>query len=219
VQDSTYHVLLDGAQVGPYDRRTIVGMRIRKALGSRDVVVAADGRRLTVRDLVRRPEADSALPASRTASRSVVQAIHAASLVEVDGAGCCEVPPFRGELQLRVQTRALRIEGRWRQGRAWKQDRLKIPLEQVVHAGLRGSLVDLGLRTEAGAALQRLTLDLRTPQAAGEFAASLTGATAWPFDPVPRSRPGIQRLAWAGVAGVAVLVTGVLVGVWVLTHR
>jgi len=34
VDQTIYHVLLEGRKVGPYDRRTIVGMRIKKTLTS-----------------------------------------------------------------------------------------------------------------------------------------------------------------------------------------
>jgi hypothetical protein len=222
VQDSVYHVLAEGGRLGPFDRRTIVGMRVRKALRGSDVVVGADGRQYAVRDLVRQPRTEAAFQPERSGSYSVVQAIHAATLVGTAGSGCCVVPPFTGELEVRVQTKVLRIEGRFREGLAMRQDRLKIPLAHVVHVGRRDSIVDLGLRAEAAAATQRLTLDLRTPEAAKEFAGSLPNATAWPAEPV-RAKPSparrTQALAWAGVAAVAGLVSAVLLVVWVLTRR
>ena len=48
MENARYHVLLEGRRVGPYDRRTIVGMRIKKALTSADVLVTAEGGQLTV---------------------------------------------------------------------------------------------------------------------------------------------------------------------------
>ncbi|QJW84811.1 hypothetical protein HK414_17805 [Ramlibacter terrae] len=223
MQDSVYHVLVEGGgRLGPFDRRTIIGMRVRKALRGGDVVVGADGRQRAVRDLVRQPRAEAAFQPERSGSYSVVQAIHAATLVDTAGSGCCVVPPFTGDLEVRVQTKVLRIEGRFREGPATRQDRLKIPLEHVVHAGRRGSIVDLGLRAEAAAATQRLTLDLRTPEAAGDFAGALPNVTAWPDEPV-RAKPSAsvptQTVAWMGVAAVTALVSAVLVVVWVLTHR
>lgn len=226
MQDSVYHVLAEGGQVGPYDRRTIVGMRIRKVLASADVVVRGDGRRLTVRELVRqRPEgrfeASRAGEPSRGGSYSVVQGIHTATLVEVDGPGCCVLPAFKGEMEVRVQTRALRLEGRFRDGLSWKQDRVKIPLEQVAHARVRGSLVDLGLRSGPSAPLQRVTLELSTPDAAGEFAALLPQAAAWPQEKAPASR--LSQLAnpqvWGVLAGTLLVVGLVLLMVWALTSR
>ncbi|RYY84111.1 MAG: hypothetical protein EOO24_38095 [Comamonadaceae bacterium] len=224
MQDSVYHVLLQGQRVGPYDRRTIVGMCIRKALGSDDVVVGADGHELTVRDLVRKPRADGDFQPNRSGSYSVVQGIYAAALDGVQGDACCAIPPYAGEMEVRVQTKVLRIEGRWREGLGWKQDRVKIPLEQVVHAAVRGDLVDLGLRARPGAAVQRLTLNLLSPEAAHEFAGLLPHVSAWPFDPVPKARakpasvPG-TLMVWGGAAGITVLVLIVVVAVWKLTHR
>jgi hypothetical protein len=221
LQDSEFHVLGEGGQVGPYDRRTIVGMRVRKVLRGSDIVVDAQGRRQEVRELVGKPRAPGAFHPERSGSYSVVQAIHAATLVDAVGNGCCEVPPFSGELEVRVQTKALRIEGRRRDGMAFKQDRLKIALEHVVHAGVRDSRVDLGLRAEPAAATQRLTLDLLTPEAAREFVQALPHVTPWPAEPV-RSKPAAGRrslaLAWTGVAAVIGLVTAVLLLVWVLTR-
>lgn len=227
VQDSVYHVLVEGGQVGPYDRRTIVGMRIRKALAGSDVLLGADGRRLTVRELVRqRPagnlEASRAGEPSRGGSYSVVQGVHAASLVEVQGSGCCKVPAFQGEMEVRVQTRALRLQGRFRESLMWRQHRIKVPLEQIVHARVRGQLVDLGLRAEAAAPLQRVTLDLLAPDAAAELAASLPHATAWPQEPGANNRGRLQWTdpqAWGALLGTVLLVGAVLVVVWAVAYR
>lgn len=227
VQESVYHVLVEGGQVGPYDRRTIVGMRIRKALASADVVVGADGRRLTVRELVRhgaqgKVEASRAGEASRGGSHSVVQGVHVARLVEVEGATCCAVPAFKGDLEVRVQTRVLRLEGRFRDGLAWKQDRVKLPLEQVVQARVRGSLVDLGLRADAAAPLQRVTLDLLTRDAAKEVVAALPQAAPWLPQPQPKGARWLSQLAnpqvWGILLGTSLLVGAVLIVVWGLTH-
>jgi len=222
VQDSVYHVLVEGGRLGPFDRRTIIGMRVRKALRGGDRVVGADGREHVVRDLVRPPRTRATLQPVRSGSYSVVQAIHAATLADTAGSGCCVVPPFTGELEVRVQTRVLRIEGRLRDGLGSRQDRLKIPLEHVVHAGRRGSLVDLGLRADAAAATQRLTLDLHTQQAAQDFAAALPNATPWPDEPVRATASASSRtpaVLWTAVAAVTALVSVLLVGVWVLTRR
>ena len=41
--------------MGPYDRRTIVGLRIKKTLSSAHQLEASDGSRLTVAELLGRP--------------------------------------------------------------------------------------------------------------------------------------------------------------------
>lgn len=225
MQNPVYHVVLEGRTLGPFDRRTIVGMRIKKTLTSKHVLVGADGDRITVGELVRGQPPQPPFQASTgegTASYSVIQATHPASLLEVEGSGF-EIPPFKGEIELRVQTKVLRMSGRFRQGLAWKEDRVKFPLQDIAHARLRGSIVDLWVRTSrAGEGLQRLTLEMFTPEAAGELTEKLTHSAPWPgSEPLAgRSAAGkspLHPLLWAAVVGTAVVVATVLV--WVLIRR
>lgn len=227
MENPVYHVLLDGRTVGPYDRRTIVGMRVKKTLGSDHVLVGADGARTTVGALVRQDAPVPAFQASnnggleppRPSSYSVIQAMHPATLLEVEGAGYA-VPSFQGEIEVRVQTKVLRVAGRFREGRNWKEDRVKFPLQDIAHARLRGSVVDLWVRPPGGAALQRVSLDLGTPEAAGELAESLPHASPWPgSEPLAaglNKASGVHPLLWTVVAGTVVAVGAVLV--WVLTR-
>lgn len=223
-----YHVELEGRTLGPYDRRTIVGMRIRKTLTSKHVLLAGDGARLTVGELVNgggaREAAPPAAPGEPVPSYSVVQATHPASLVEVQGPGYV-VPPFKGEIEVRVQTKVLRLSGRFREGLGWKEDRVKFPLQDIAHARLRGSVVDLWIRTStASEGLQRVTLDMGTPAAAGELTEKLPHSAPWPgSEPLAgrlaetAARRSVHPLVWGAVVGTAVLVATVLV--WALTRR
>ena len=188
MEETRYHVVLDGRRVGPYDRRTIVGMRVRKTLTSRSMLEGSDGARLTVAELLHGTLPESPAPApgpvpAARASHAAIQAMHAADLLEVRGRGH-EVPPFKGEVEVRVQTRVLRIAGRFRGALGWKEDRVKLPLQDIVHAGLQGSVVELGVRPPSGEALQHLKLDLRTPEAARELVEGLPHAV-----PAPGSEP------------------------------
>ncbi|MBA2674835.1 hypothetical protein [Ramlibacter sp.] len=212
-----YHVLLEGQRVGPYDRRTIVGMRIKNTLTSGHVLVAGDGSRSTVADLVKLRPRDNTFQPNRSGSYSVVQATYSASVVEVAGRGPA-LPPFKGEVETRVQNEVLRIAGRLRHGLGWKDGRVKLPLNDILHARLRGTLVDLGLRIAGDSGLQRLTLELFTSQAAKEFVQWLPAAKPWPdaeaaAPPTPRS----HLLGWATVIGTAVAIG--LVMVVVLTRH
>ena len=230
-----YHVLVgEGRRLGPFDRRTIVGMRVKKTLKSDSVLEGADGAQLTVAELVRQsaPVAvdvpveapsddivvagDSSQPGRTGTSYSVVQGIHSARLLEVEGAGY-EIPPFKGELEVRVQTRALRISGRFREGLAWREDRVKFPLEQIPHARLRGTIVDLWVRSADQARPQRVSLDLLTREAAGELAESLPLSSPYPgSEPLAARavRSGAHPLLWAAVVGAAMVVGGIVL--WVL---
>jgi hypothetical protein len=225
LENPVYHVVLEGRTLGPYDRRTIVGMRIKKTLTSEHTLVDADGGKLTVGELVRGEPVQPAFEPSKgdgAASYSVVQGMHPASLLEVEGTGY-EIPPFKGEIEVRVQTKVLRLAGRFRDGLAWKEDRVKFPLEDIAHARLRGSVVDLWVRTaKAGEALQRVSLEMFTPDAAGELTEQLTHSAPWPgSEPLAGRLQGgatvLHPMLWAAVVGTAVVVTTVLA--WVLTRR
>lgn len=198
--------------VGPYDRRTIIGMRIRNALASESVLVSADGAQLTVGDLIRSKRPEPFNP-NRSGSYSLVQATFTSGLIEVDGRGLA-IPRFRGEIETRVQSDVLRLAGGFRRVFGWKEDRVKIPLKSIVHARVRNSLVDLWVQPEsasAGAAhLQRLTLELFTPESAGELVDWLPAAKPWPGGTAERAVPVPYALLGA-IAGVFVVVVLVLV--------
>jgi hypothetical protein len=227
--ETLYHLVLDGRRLGPYDRRTIVGMRVRKTLTSGHMLEATDGARLSVAELLHgtlpatppAPPAPAPAPAAEEAaaparigrSYSVIQAVHPADLLQVQGRGYA-IPAFRGEIELRVQTRALRIAGRFRDALAWKDDRIKIPLADIVHARLQGSVVELGVRPPSGDGEQRLRLDLRTPEAARELVEGLPHAVPAPGSE-PLAAPGAPGKRKVGrhalVAGLALLALAVAV--------
>ena len=217
--EPVYHVMLEGRQVGPYDRRTIVGMRIKNTLTSDHVLLTPEGHQLTVADLLRIRPRDNSFQPMRSGSYSLVQATYSASLVSVEGRGFA-MPAFKGEIEARVQGDVIRIAGRFRQGFGWKEDRVKLPLKDVVHARVRSSLVDLWVRNEGEAKLQRITLELFTPEAAGEFVDWLPNATPWPEqDSQPATlAPAPHRSLWIAATAASAVVL-VLVAVVVLSRR
>lgn len=215
MQNPVYHVLLEGRRVGPYDRRTIVGMKVKKALSSKSVLVGEDGSHTTVGELVRQALPDHGFAASSQGaapagapSRPVVQGIHPARVLEVQGAGYT-IPPFQGEVDVRVQGKVLRVSGRFRVGPDWKEERIKFPLQDIAHARLRGTIVDLWIRTPDGSGKQRVSLDLLKPEAAGELAESLPHAAPYPGSEPLAGRTaagarGRSSLMWASAVGAAV---------------
>jgi hypothetical protein len=223
VDQTVYHVVLEGGQVGPYDRRTIVGMRIKETLTSDHVLIGADGTQLTVGDLIRR-RSPTPFNAERSGSYSVVQGAYPASLVEVTGRGI-EVPKFRGEIEIRVQADGvLRLAGRFRRGFGSKEGRVKIALKDVAHARVSGSQVQLGLRGEAERKPRQFRLELFTPQAADEFVGWLPDATPFPgstpaASQATRSAGASPQAIWT--AAISVLSVAIVVGVvlGVVLHR
>src|SRR3954471_5699354 len=71
LDEPEYHVVLHGKQVGPYSRRTIVGMRIRGTLGNDDAVLTSQGVQLTVSDLVKKRELDNTFQPDRSGTYSL----------------------------------------------------------------------------------------------------------------------------------------------------
>jgi hypothetical protein len=217
LDQTIYHVLLEGRTVGPYDRRTIVGMRIKNALTGEDVLIGTNGARLTVADLIGRAPVAQFNP-DRSGSFSVVQATYTAGLVDRQGRGI-EIPEFKGEVEVRVQGEVLRLAGRYRHGLRWKEGRVKIVLKDVVHARVNGSQTELWLRNGASDRLQRVTLELFTHEAAGELAEWLPGATPFPKPvaagsaraPAGSSAHGL----WIALAA-GVVVVGLMLGVLLL---
>jgi hypothetical protein len=212
VDETVYHVLLEGRTVGPYDRRTIVGMRIKKALTSDHVLISTGGAQLTVADLIGQRPTRQFNP-DRSGSFSVVRATYAASLLEVDGPGM-DIPKFKDEVQARVQGDVLRLAGRFRKRLGWKEDRVKIPLNDVVHARVRGSQVDLWLRNAQETRLQRIALELFTPETAGELVDWLPAATPFvePAEPAsgPTLRDDVMESAVPAPSGLWVAVGGAM---------
>lgn len=217
MEQPLYQVLLEGRTLGPYDRRTIVGMRIRKALASHDVLLASTGAQLTVADLVKQRPLEPGFQPNRSGNYSVVQATYTASLLGLRGPRM-GVPAFKGEIEARVQGEVLRLAGRFRSGLRWKEDRVKVRLNDIVHARVRGSVVDLWLRQQGGDRMLRITLELFSPESACEFVDWLPAATPWPHEdsapavlaPAPTGHP----LLWLAVAGTGLAVAGILVFVF-----
>jgi hypothetical protein len=218
LDEPLYHVLLEGGKVGPYDRRTIVGMRIKKTLTSEHMLIDGSGMRLTVADLIGRRAGANDFQPNRSGSFSIVQATYPASLVEVQGKGF-HIPGFRDEIEARVQGEVLRIAGRFRHRLRWKEGRIKLPLADVAHVRVAGSQVDLWLRTGDGTALQRVALELFTHDAAAEFVRWMPQATPWPEPGTSRPAAAAPAKAsvhahalWISIASVA-LVIGVVLAV------
>lgn len=184
MEDTLYHLVLEGRQVGPYDKRTIVGMRAKNALAGDNLLIGADGSKLTVDELVHGRKDQFAL----TGTFSLIKARYDAKLASCDRQG--PLPRYEGDLEVRVQEDILRIAG--------KNERVKIALKDVVHARARKQFADLWLRTDTGG-LQAATFEMASPEAAAELVRWLPGAT----------HPTAAVLAARG----APLPLGILVGV------
>lgn len=219
-----YHVLHEGRRMGPYDRRTIVGLRIKKTLTSEHQLEGSDGSRLTVAELIGRQPPAGEFNSMRSGGYSSARYTCSASLVESEP-GPVEIPAFRGEVEVRVHSDVLRIAGTHRSGRSIKEGRVKLPLKDIAYGRALGSRVDLWLRAADGPALQRLALDLLSDDAARDLLFWLpdvrpwheaAGAAAPTAAPAGSGNASVSPLLWAAVIGMAMVAGFVL---WVVLRR
>lgn len=193
--------------VGPYDRRTIVGMRIKHMLTGDHLLVASGGSQLTVRDLIGAGPT-AAAPRGRSETGGRVQASFTAMLLDATRRGFA-IPRFKGEVEVRVQADALRLAGRYRRLLRWRDGRIKLPLKDIAHARANGPRTDLWLQPEGSSRLQRLGLYLFTAEAAAELAACLAPAAGQPAHPAAAAAQaaagGKRAMATGRVLVVAVL--------------
>lgn len=227
MEPMAYHVLHEGRRMGPYDRRTIVGLRIKKTLSSDDQLEASDGSRLTVAELLGRPAPSEDFNSMHSGAYSSARYTCSASLIDSEP-GPVGILAFRGEVEVRVHSDLLRLAGSYRTGRAIKDGRVKLPLKDIVYVRSAGPRVDLWLRAGdvpgASPGLQRLALDLFSADSARDLLHWLPDAQPWPHGaatvaPVAtaaRTNASISPLLWAAVIGIALVAGFVL---WVALRR
>lgn len=219
MDQQTYHVLLEGRAVGPYDRRTILGMRIKHMLTGDHLLVRGNGSRCTVRELIGAGAADADVQHSRIGTSSRAQATYTGILVERTGRGFA-IPRFQGELEVRVHPDVLRLAGRYRRFLRWRDGRIKLPLNRIVQASATDTRVDIGLQPEGASRVQQLALYMFTADAAQELLAYLLPDAPQPETPAqaPAADRGANRaMSPPRVLAIAIGGLAVVIGVLVLT--
>ncbi len=188
VDKPAFHLVLGGRKVGPYDRRTIVGMRLKHVVSSSHVVIDDEGQQFTVAELIGRWPRGNDFNPNRTGGFSIVQANYPASLLSVAGKGY-GIPKFQGEIEMRVQGDVLRVAGRFRERLGWRLDRIKLVINDIVHYQTSGSCVEIWMRIGDNKPMQRAVFELFTPEMAAELTTWLTNATPWPEPAAPAAAP------------------------------
>jgi hypothetical protein len=137
--DSPYRYLLlvGERQLGPYDRKTIVGMRIKKLIDNELPIKRSDGHRMTVAQLVAdRFEMTDAETLDRQAASPPASGIWPTFLMNCGGS---LIKPgafgFIGKGELRFQGDFLRLTANRKSGfMSTKSERIKLPLKAMVSA-------------------------------------------------------------------------------------
>lgn len=133
----SYRILLNDKQVGPFDRRTIVGMRIKKLIGNGVALVRSDGLPMTVAQLMMdRFEMADAEGGVHHPAGAPASGLWPTFAVDFGGswrgAGALG---FVGKGELRFQGDVLRLSG-LRKGRMFsrKPERLKLAMNTIASA-------------------------------------------------------------------------------------
>jgi hypothetical protein len=216
LDQATYHVLLDGRSVGPYDRRTILGMRIKHMLTGDHLLVTSGGAQLTVRELIgAAPEGDAETGDNEAAPRNTATST---GMLLAAGRRGFRVPAFRGEVEVRVQGDVLRLAGRYRRAFRWHDGRVKLPLQDIVHARAKGPRTDLWLQAAGSSKLQHVALYMFTSEAAEELATRLASAgEAHPaLAAAKAAAAGDAALSSLRVIGIAVGAVVIVIGLVLL---
>jgi hypothetical protein len=161
----SYRLLLENKQVGPFDRRTIVGMRINKLIPKETSVLRSDGLLMSAAQLLadRNEQADPQTGHLASAPMTAASVLWPTFLVNFGGnfwgllgAGALG---FVGQGELRFQSDALRLRGQRKSGLFGSaEDRIKMPLADIAAVDAQGSTVRITL-----SANHRLVAQLKSP--------------------------------------------------------
>ncbi len=163
-----YRILLQDKQVGPFDRRTVVGMRLKKLLDNNTPLLRTDGHAMTVAQLVADRFEMADAQAAERAGEPVGSGLWPTFFVDFGGswrgAGALG---FTGRGELRFQGDTLRVAGQ-RKGRVFGSvpERVKLPLSGIASA-------DVGVANQSQLEL-RLKPDQPFPEAGKYLPAVLT---------------------------------------------
>ncbi len=134
-----YHLLVGERQLGPYDRRTIVGMRVRNLIDGELPALRNDGHRMTVAQLLAdRFEMADAESLEKQAASPPASGFWPTFLMDCGGS---MMKPgalgFIGKGELRFQGDFLRLTANRKSGLvSVRQDRVKVMMSDLLSAGI-----------------------------------------------------------------------------------
>ena len=148
-----YSLVVEGRKVGPFDRRTIVGMRVKEMVADHNVIIRSDSHQMTVAELladrfemadapVRGLVAEEAPPAANPTGLWPTFIVNFGGSALRSGAF-----GFSGIGEMRYQGDLLRLTGRQRTGLLGKSDeRVKLALRSIGSVRYKGTAVEFWLK-------------------------------------------------------------------------
>jgi hypothetical protein len=123
-----YRILLNDKQLGPFDRRTVVGMRFKKLLGNNTRLIRSDGHPMTVAQLVADRFEIADVHTGPHSGVPVASSLWPSFAVDFGGNWrSTGALGFTGSGTLRYQSDVLRLEG-LRRGRVFGSTSVRITL-------------------------------------------------------------------------------------------
>jgi hypothetical protein len=152
-----YALVVEGRKVGPFDRRTIIGMRVKDMLQDHYVLIRDDSHQMTVAELLadRFEMADAPVrgvlgkaPAPQQAPAS---GIWPTFIVNFGGTALRPGAfSFSGIGEMRYQGDLVRLTGRRRTGLIAKTDeRIKVPMSSIASVRYLGTAVEFWMKPES----------------------------------------------------------------------
>ena len=151
-----YALLVDGRKVGPFDRRTVIGMLVKKLVEDHHILIRSDSLQMTVAELVadRFEMADApirgVLPGEPPAPPPAANASGLwPSFIVNFGGGALRSGAFgfSGIGEMRYQGDFLRMTGRQRTGLISKTDeRIKLQMDSIKEVRYMGTAVEFWLK-------------------------------------------------------------------------
>lgn len=132
MSDKRYFVMVDGRKLGPFDKRTITGMRVKKILTSEQQVYDENGRITTVQELISSATTAGRFESSAPLSTGLVFPKFTVHFLKPPADAYSE-ESFEGLGELRVQPDVLRVSGMARSG-VWDKPRdyrIKVPRKHI----------------------------------------------------------------------------------------
>ncbi len=129
----SYRLLLQSKQIGPFDRRTVVGMRMKKIISNDVAVMRNDGLMMNVGQLMAdRFETTDALTGQILSMPGMASEIWPTFLVDFGGGLRAGAMGFVGRGELRFESDKLRLSGqRKRAFFGSRSDRIKIAIADI----------------------------------------------------------------------------------------
>ena len=150
-----YSLVVEGRKIGPFDRRTLVGMRVKKLVEDHQILIRDDSLQMTVAEFVADRFEMADAPVRGVIASAPPPPANASGLwpsfIVNFGGGTLRAGAFgfTGIGEMRYQGDLLRMTGRKRSGLVGSsEERIKVPMSGIASIRYTGTAVEFMLRPD-----------------------------------------------------------------------